>query len=103
MVRAGGYEHRRGDECRAERHEQAGGDEHAAEHLVRAADAGHQLAVAKADGLHVAGGAFDAESTEPAEQLLGAMTEDQGADDELNEKKTDVHGCDSLEKYVQVH
>src|SRR3954452_188601 len=102
------------DERGAERDEQARRDRRAAEHLVGAADTRHEAAMPKADGLHVAGGAVKAEAAEPAEQLLGAMTEHERADRQLDEKETCVHGGPPIEvcanalititqKYVHVH
>ena len=92
MIGARGHEHRRGDHRGRDRRQQAGAEQEAAGELGGAGGEGEERAGAQSEGLHVAPGALQAIAAEPPEELLRAVADEQGADDDTNDEQADFHG-----------
>jgi hypothetical protein len=87
----GSGHHRDQHRC-GERGKQAEGEQRAAEELGRPGDAGVQPAGPEADVVEHPGGALQPAATEDAEQLLGAVADEEQSHHQANHKQCEIHG-----------
>ena len=72
--------------------EQAEGEQRAAEELGRAGGSGVEPARPEADAVEHPGGALQAAAAEDAEELLGAVADEQQPHRQANHKQCEIHG-----------
>ena len=82
--------------------EQAEGQQRPAEELRRAGGSGVQPAGAEADVVEHAGGAVEAATAEGAEELLGAMSDEEDTHDNAESEQCEIHADPSLGSKFEV-
>ena len=86
-----GIEHHSDDRGGGQRREQAEREKDAAEELAQSRDGRERLARSIAEAVEEAAGAFDPVATEPAEELLRAVTGEEEPDDDTKQEDTGIH------------
>ena len=88
--REGGDEHGEGERDRDRADEESGDEREAADELRPAGRDGRQRREGHAKALHEAGGTLDAVAAEDAEQLLGAVEEEDGGERETQDEDAEI-------------
>src|SRR5258708_18416527 len=90
-VNAGGHDHDREHQGRADRAEKTEGQKQTADDLADGRGRGEETPRVEADGLEEAGRPGEAVSAEPAEELLGAVGSHENAENETCNQETFIH------------